>query len=217
MDLYCYPVNIINIRQEKTDNHMGLDLGWDSRLDKNSLNQDIINPFKGVVTYIKYQSTGGYVVHIYSKELNLTSEFGHLKKGSIKVKLNQIVGTGEVIAKMGATGKTKGNHLHYGLYKGKINYKNKKNWLDPLKYLVRYPNQTISGYSLDKLKIIQAKIVRNVPSEPLLVHDKMNFKDSSVVKDIKLYNGQAVPVYKKEGSFVLIDKVRKYYTSSRYV
>ena len=40
MDLYCYPVNIINIRQEKTDSHMGLDLGWDSRLDKNSLNQD---------------------------------------------------------------------------------------------------------------------------------------------------------------------------------
>ena len=34
MDLYCYPVNIINIRQEKTDSHMGLDLGWDSRLDK---------------------------------------------------------------------------------------------------------------------------------------------------------------------------------------
>ena len=66
MDLYCYPVNIINIRQEKTDSHMGLDLGWDSILDKNSLNQDIINPFKGEVIYIKYQNSGGYVVQIYS-------------------------------------------------------------------------------------------------------------------------------------------------------
>ena len=217
MDLYCYPVNIINIRQEKTDSHMGLDLGWDSRLDKNSFNQDIINPFKGEVIYIKYQTTGGYVVQIYSKELGLTSEFGHLKKGSIKVKLHQIVGTGEVIAKMGATGKSNGNHLHYGLYKGKLDYKKKKNFLDPLKYLVRYPNQTISGYSLDKLKIIQAKIVRNVPSEPLLVHDEKNFKDSSVVKDVKLYNGQAVPLYEVDGSFALIDKMRKYYTSSKYL
>lgn len=217
MDMYCYPVNIINIRQEKTSTHMGLDLGWDSRLDKNSYNQDIINPFEGKVTYIKYQSSGGYVVHIYSKELNLTSEFGHLKKGSIKVKLNQIVGTGEVIAKMGATGKSNGNHLHYGLYKGKLDYKKKKNFLDPLKYLVRYPNQTISGYSKDKLKIIQAKIIRNVPSEPLLVHDAKNFSESSVVKGIGLYNGQAVPVYEDDGKFVLIDKFRKYYTSSRFI
>lgn len=217
MDLYCYPVNIINIRQEKTDSHMGLDLGWDSRLDKNSLNQDIINPFKGEVIYIKYQNSGGYVVQIYSKELNLTSEFGHLKKGSIKVKLHQIVGTGEVIAKMGSTGKSNGNHLHYGLYKGKLDYKKKKNFLDPLKYLVRYPNQTISGYSLDKLKIIQAKIVRNIPSEPLLVHDKKDFKESSVVKGIGLYNGQTVPLYEVDGSFALIDKVRKYYTSSKYL
>ena len=217
MDLYCYPVNIINIRQEKTDKHMGLDLGWDSRLDKNSFNQDIINPFKGEVIYIKYQNSGGYVVHIYSKELNLTSEFGHLKKGSIKVKLHQIVGTGEVIAKMGATGKCTGNHLHYGLYKGKLDYKKKNNFLDPLKYLVRYPNQTISGYSLDKLKILQAKIARGIPSEPLLVTKTKNWNKENIVKDIGIYNGQPVPVYEDDGRFVLIDKMKKYYTSSRYV
>ena len=80
---FCYPVNIINIRQEKTSSHFGIDLGFDSSIDKDSYNQNIINPFKGEVTYIKYQSTGGYVIHIFSKELNLTSEFGHLKKGSI--------------------------------------------------------------------------------------------------------------------------------------
>lgn len=217
MDMYCYPVNIINIRQEKSDTHNGLDLGWDSRLDAKSYNQDIINPFKGKVTYIKYQKSGGYVVHIYSKELNLTSEFGHLKKGSIKVKLNQIVGSGEVIAKMGNTGNSKGYHLHYGLYKGRLDYKKKKNFIDPLKYLVRYPTQTISSYSKDKLKIIQAKIIRNVPSEPLLVHDAKNFNESSVVKGIGLYNGQAVPVYEDDGTFTMIDKMRKYYTSSRYI
>lgn len=214
---FCYPVNIINIRQEKTSSHFGIDLGFDSSIDKDSYNQNIINPFKGEVTYIKYQSTGGYVIHIFSKELNLTSEFGHLKKGSIKVKLHQIVESGEVIAKMGNSGKASGYHLHYGLYKGKLNYNKKANFLNPMNYLVRYYNQILSDKSKDKLKVLQAKIVRNVPEEPLLVHNKKSFSKASVVKDYKLYNGDIVPLYEVDGKFALIDKVRGYYTSKNYL
>ena len=214
---FCYPVNIINIRQEKTSSHFGIDLGFDSSIDKNSFNQNIINPFKGEVTYIKYQSTGGYVIHIFSKELNLTSEFGHLKKGSIKVKLHQIVESGEVIAKMGNSGKASGYHLHYGLYKGKLNYNKKANFLNPMKYLVRYYNQILSDKSKYKLKVLQAKIVRNVPEEPLLVHNKKSFSKASIVKDYKLYNGDIVPLYEVDGKFALIDKVRGYYTSKNYL
>jgi len=214
---FCYPVNIINIRQEKTSSHLGIDLGFDSSIDKNSFNQNIINPFKGEVTYIKYQSTGGYVIHIFSKELNLTSEFGHLKKGSIKVKLHQIVESGEVIAKMGNSGKASGYHLHYGLFKGRLNYNKKANFLNPMKYLVRYYNQILSDKSKDKLKVLQAKIVRNVPEEPLLVHNKKSFSKASIVKDYKLYNGDIVPLYEVDGKFALIDKVRGYYTSKNYL
>lgn len=214
---FCYPVNIINIRQEKTSSHLGIDLGFDSSIDKNSFNQNIINPFKGEVTYIKYQSTGGYVIHIFSKELNLTSEFGHLKKGSIKVKLHQIVESGEVIAKMGNSGKVSGYHLHYGLYKGRLNYNKKANFLNPMKYLVRYYNQILSDKSKDKLKVLHAKIVRNVPEEPLLVHNKKSFSKASIVKDYKLYNGDIVPLYEIDGKFALIDKVRGYYTSKNYL
>lgn len=214
---FCYPVNIINIRQGKTSSHFGIDLGFDSSIDKNSFNQNIINPFKGEVTYIKYQSTGGYVIHIFSKELNLTSEFGHIKKGSIKVKLHQIVESGEVIAKMGNSGKASGYHLHYGLYKGRLNYNKKANFLNPMKYLVRYYNQILSDKSKDKLKVLQAKIVRNVPEEPLLVHNKKSFSKASIVKDYKLYNGDIVPLYEVDGKFALIDKVRGYYTSKNYL
>lgn len=214
---FCYPVNIINIRQEKTSSHLGIDLGFDSSIDKNSFNQNIINPFKGEVTYIKYQSTGGYVIHIFSKELNLTSEFGHIKKGSIKVKLHQIVESGEVIAKMGNSGKVSGYHLHYGLYKGRLNYNKKDNFLNPMKYLVRYYNQILSDKSKYKLKVLQAKIVRNVPEEPLLVHNKKSFSKASIVKDYKLYNGDIVPLYEVDGKFALIDKVRGYYTSKNYL
>ena len=214
---FCYPVNIINIRQEKTSSHFGIDLGFDSSIDKNSYNQNIINPFKGEVIYIKYQSTGGYVIHIFSKELNLTSEFGHVKKGSIKVKLHQIVESGEVIAKMGNSGKASGYHLHYGLYKGRLNYNKKANFLNPMKYLVRYYNQILSDKSKDKLKVLQAKIVRNVPEEPLLVHNKKSFSKASIVKNYKLYNGDIVPLYEVDGKFALIDKVRGYYTSKNYL
>ena len=214
---FCYPVNIINIRQEKSSLHLGVDFGFDSGLDKNSYNQNIINPFKGEVTYIKYQSTGGYVVHIYSKELNLTSEFGHLKKGSIKVKLHQVVNTGEVIAKMGNSGKVTGYHLHYGLYKGKLNYNKKANFLNPLNYLVRYPKQIVSDKSKFKLKIINAKIVHGIEDEPLLVHNKKSFSKASIVKGYNLYNGDIVPVYEVDGKFALIDKVRGYYTSKNYL
>ena len=214
---FCYPVNIINIRQEKTSSHFGIDLGFDSSIDKDSYNQNIINPFKGEVTYIKYQSTGGYVIHIFSKELNLTSEFGHVKKGSIKVKLHQIVESGEVIAKMGNSGKVSGYHLHYGLYKGRLNYNKKANFLNPMKYLVRYYNQILSDKSKYKLKVLQAKIVRNVPEEPLLVHNKKSFSKASIVKNYKLYNGDIVPLYEVDGKFALIDKVRGYYTSKNYL
>lgn len=217
MNDFCYPVNIINIRQEKTDSHLGLDLGFDTSVDKNSYNQDILNPFKGEVIYLKYQTTGGYVIGIYSKEYNLTSEFGHLKKGSIKVKLHQIVEAREVIAKMGNTGKVNGYHLHYGLYKGKLNYHKKENFLNPLKYLVRYPEQIISSKSKDKLKIVQTKIVKNVPSEPLLVHNKKSFSKSSVVKNYNLYNGDIVPVFKVDEDFALINKLKGYYTSANYI
>lgn len=214
---FCYPVNIINIRQEKTDSHSGLDLGFDSSIDKESYNQDIINPFKGEVIYLKFQSSGGYVVAIYSKEYNMTSEFGHLKKGSIKVKLHDIVETGSIIAKMGNTGHVTGYHLHYGLYKGKLNYSKKENWLNPLRYLVRYPNQIISDKSKDKLKIVQTKIVHDVPDEPLLVHNKKSFSKASEVKGIGLYNGDIVPYYKQDGQYALIDKIREYYVANKYL
>ena len=217
MNDFCYPVNIINIRQEKTDSHSGLDLGFDSSIDKDSYNQDIINPFKGEVIYLKFQSSGGYVVAIYSKEYNLTSEFGHLKKGSIKVKLHEIVETGSIIAKMGNTGRVTGYHLHYGLYKGKINYNKKENFLNPLRYLIRYPNQIISDKSKDKLKIVQTKIVHDVPDEPLLVHNKKSFSKVSVVKGIELYNGDIVPYFKKDDKYALIDKIKGYYVADKYL
>ena len=46
------------------------------------------------------------------------SWFGHLKKGSIKVKKGQMIKQGEVIASMGASGNSLFPHLHYELRNG---------------------------------------------------------------------------------------------------
>ena len=46
------------------------------------------------------------------------SWFGHLKQGSIRIKPEQIVKQGEVIAEIGASGDSLFPHLHYELRNG---------------------------------------------------------------------------------------------------
>ena len=212
-----YPVDVINIRQEYSKKHHGVDLGWDSNY-KGSKNQPIKAVSDGIVIYSKKQTKGGWVIQIYHPLYNLTSEYGHLKKDSQKVKVGDTVKKNQVIAKMGGSGFVTGNHLHFALYKGKgINYKDKTKWIDPLIYLVKFKEQSISSKSKYKLKIIETQIVKNVSSEPLLIHNKKNFLKSSIVKGIGLYNGDEVPVYAIDKSFVLCDRYLNYYCSSRYI
>ena len=211
-----YPVDIINIRQEKTKSHHGLDLGWDSSF-KGSKNQEIKAITDGVVIYNRKQVRGGYVIQIYHPKYGFTSEYGHLLKNSQRVHEGDKVKKGQVIAKMGASGMVTGNHLHFGLYKGRvINYKEDK-WIDPLLYLVRYKNQAISTKSKDKLKIVDTRIVHGVESEPLLVHNKRNFLRSSIVKDLGFKNGDEMPFYEIDKSFVVCDKYLGYYSASKYI
>lgn len=211
-----YPVDVINIRQGLSKKHHGLDLGFDSSF-KGSKNQEIKAVADGVVIYNRHQVTGGYVIQIYHPKYNITSEYGHLLKNSQRVHEGDKVKKGQVIAKMGASGMVTGNHLHLGLYKGRgINYKVDK-WLNPLTYLVRYKNQAVSVKSKDKLKIIETRIVHGVDDPPLLVHNKRNFLRSSIVKDLGFKNGDEMPCYEIDKSFVLIDKLLNYYSASKFI
>ncbi len=209
-----YPVNCINIRQGFSSLHHGIDLGWDSSVGKNQYINAIAD---GIVVYNRKQVSGGYVIGIYHPELDVTSEYGHLLKNSQLVKEGSKVVEGQHIAKMGASGICTGYHLHFGLQKGRgLKYKNVK-WLNPIEYLIRYKTQAISEHSKDKLKILHTRLAHGITSEPLLVHNKKNFLKSSVVKNYNIYNGEEVPVYEIDGAYALIDKIRKYYTASKYI
>lgn len=210
-----YPVDLINIRNEFSSHHKGLDLGWDGTVGKN---QNVKAVADGKVVYNRRQVTGGYVIGIYHQEYGLVSEYGHLLKDSQKVKEGDKVSKGQVIAKMGASGITTGPHLHLGLQKGRtLKYGKSVKWLDPLEYLVRYKKQAVSVHSKDKLKIVDTRIVHGVDDPPLLVHNKKNFLKSSRVKDLGFYNGDEIPLYQIDGSFVLCDKYLNYYSSSRFI
>lgn len=69
---------------------------------------------------------------------NIVTKYCHLKYGSIKVKLGQIVSKGQEIGYMGDTGYTFGAHLHFQVIQNRNN-------VDPLPYLE--DKKTITAYS----------------------------------------------------------------------
>ena len=64
----------------------------------------------GVVTFAGYHGSFGKVIRI-RHNYGIRTTYGHLAK--ILVKKGQIVSEGQVIGKMGRTGKVDGAHLHY--------------------------------------------------------------------------------------------------------
>ena len=210
------PLNETGIVQKFGLFHRGVDFGWHSKH-----NQDVLAADDGVVIYNRYQNTGGYVIHIRHDLGNgkyICSEYGHLLYNSQKVLEGDRVKKGQVIAKMGASGKVTGEHLHFGLYKGSyINYNKKGNFIDPLPYLNVYDSVTYFNDNLAKGKVRHTKHAKGIPSEPLLVHNAPDYKDSSVVKDKGINNGDEVETFGVIDGKNIVDNLRHYYCSNRYL
>ena len=92
---------------------------------------DILAAEGGRVIHAGFLGTAGNAVMI-EHDSGLVTQYFHIRDNGIKVKKGQKVSKGQVIAKVGSTGVSTGNHLHFGVkYKGKL--------VDPLKY-VKQPN-----------------------------------------------------------------------------
>ncbi len=97
---------------------------------------EIVAADGGEVIIADYKGTLGNVVFIQHSK-NLVTIYGHCSK--LLVKPGQIVGKGEVIALVGSTGRSTGNHLHFEV---RINGTS----VNPLPYA----NNTVSKNSADK-------------------------------------------------------------------
>ena len=202
------PLNYTAIKQGFSKSHKGIDFGW----KKGHNNQWIYACDDGEVIYNRHQVTGGYVIHI-RHDNGYVSEYGHLLKNSQQVKEGMVVKKGQKIAKMGKSGICTGEHLHFGLYKGKtINYKDKSKFVNPCYYLNVYDGQELND--IDKHKIKHTKKAYNIPSEPLRI--RYQNKNGKVVGSI--YNDDQVETYglNYEG-WNIVDNIRDYVCSNKYL
>ena len=134
------PLDVIKITNDFSVTHKGIDMGRQGVYHRPVLAVD-----SGTVIYVKFQSTGGWVIHI--KHSGYVSEYAHLQEGSVRVKVGDKVIMAQQIANTGKTGSgaKQGEHLHFGLCKGtKITYTNKDQWVNPLDYLEVYTGQTVA-------------------------------------------------------------------------
>ena len=99
-------------------NHKGVDLAA-------PYGANILASAAGVVTTAKYSSSAGnYVVIAHG---NGTSTV-YMHASSLLVSVGDVVSQGQVIAKVGSTGYSSGNHLHFGVIKNGT-------YVDPLGYI----------------------------------------------------------------------------------
>lgn len=104
--------------------HKGIDLG-----NRKGTRTKIYATRKGKVNYVGYKNGYGRVVHINHGD-GYETRYAHLNK--YYVKKGQWVDQGQIIGKMGNTGRSTGPHLHFEVrYKGTA--KNPKNYVDRLK------------------------------------------------------------------------------------
>lgn len=113
-----------------TYSHKGLDV----KLNKGDT---IRAAFDGVVRYAKY-NRGGFGNLVIIRHYNgLETYYGHLSK--IRVKVNEVVRSGQLIAHGGSTGRSRGPHLHF-----EIRFKD--NPIDPLR-MIDFDNRKLISES----------------------------------------------------------------------
>jgi murein DD-endopeptidase MepM/ murein hydrolase activator NlpD len=86
-----------------SDYHSGLDIAGDR-------GQPVYATAAGVVTQAGYQGAYGNLITV-DHGFGLETRYGHLS--SFSVQKGAQVKRGEMIGRLGATGRTTGNHLHY--------------------------------------------------------------------------------------------------------
>ncbi len=155
----------------------------------------------GKVTYAGWMRGYGKVTKI-NHGRGFVSLYGHQSK--INVKVGQQVKKGQLIGKVGSTGRSTGPHLHLGLY-----HKNKP--VDPFKYIsrkgtggvrvVREKHTVMKDYQVVKHKQVEIKNAKKIKGEleALIKHPtNNNYKWNTTTKNI-IYVDEIIVDAKQNG------------------
>ena len=115
---YMLDYSLQNNPEHASTYHSGIDIG-------NSYGTSIYASDGGTVTYSGWMSGYGYLI-IIDHGNGYQTYYGH--NSSLVASLGQKVHKGQLIARMGSTGRSTGNHCHFGI---KLN----GTFLNPLNYL----------------------------------------------------------------------------------
>jgi hypothetical protein len=128
-----------DVLQGKVRNHYGVDIAKSGTVYIHAVADGIVSK--------SYSSTSyGEVIFIQHKidGQKWESVYAHMRTGSRKFSVGDKVKQGAVIGRMGNTGYSTGQHLHFELHKGIWNY-GKTNSVNPLDYIGKELNPHISG------------------------------------------------------------------------
>jgi hypothetical protein len=156
------------IYKGKEELHNGLDLQYrypDTQLANNKAD-NIIAIADGKVTKVTYSSSRGYYVEI-KHNATYTSRYLHMKKGSIKVMVNQLVKKGQILGTEGMTGAADGVHLHLAILKNGY-------FVDPLDYILGNKNID-SNWELGDYMLKYHKYLRSSPE--VKASNKVKYKN----------------------------------------
>lgn len=161
--------------------HSGIDFGWNGSVP-NGDHQFIIAAESGTVVKAVdgYGNTWKKLPKIYGNYVILDhgnkefTVYGHLEKGSVCVKKGQKVSKGDPIGRMGNSGYSNGQHLHFELRMGANEHNNA---VDPLPYLrIENRNLVVSPKTLfpDEIKyrVVTVPVERDPDRDQLRVTGK---------------------------------------------
>lgn len=180
---YIFPVkSYLTITQpfKGVSVHSGVDFGWNSGVP-NGNHQQIVAAEDGKVvsaldgygnTWKKLPKTYGNYVIIGHEDGNYTV-YGHLEKG-LSVKRGDYVKKGDVLGRMGNSGYSNGQHLHFEFRVGANLHKNAK---DPMPYLrIEDKSIIVSPKTMlpDEIKyrVVTVPVERNPLVDQILVTGK---------------------------------------------
>lgn len=162
--------------------HEGIDYATGSKAG-----QDVKSPISGKVVYInkatekdnKNKTGYGNAIGIQDKNGKIHL-FGHMLN-PVKFKKGDIIKVGDTIGKVGSTGASTGNHLHYGIYDSNMRTGSD---IDPNMYLASLKKKGQGGEDIDRVTYFKDKEYKETREN----NKKSLGKGGSKIQEVKLDN-----------------------------